>query len=193
MESAKVFIDGENVLKSFRVRDKKIDYRKFLQWLRQKWKIASANFYISLNLNDEEQQDFLRRMISLGYNIKTKEIGTLLMGRKKNMDPEITSDMMELLQSKEANTVILVSGDADFHAPLKKLKEHGFKTVVIGFSDNTSNVIVNLVGRDNFIRLETIIKDIEREEERIWKDEIRQELKNTSKRSSDPNPSRVLN
>lgn len=115
------FIDGQNLHLGTLYDNWKVDLRKFYIYLKDKYKIKHAYYY--LGTIQEDKQDLYDRLQKSGFIIRFKEHTQNLVTEKKgNVDSDIIFEIMkELIENPEDfERVFLVSGDGDY----KKLGGH---------------------------------------------------------------------
>ena len=130
---AKVYIDGANVFYTQKSLGWFIDYKKLKEYLMKQWQIIGTRYYTGVKDNDEKIKSFLRYLDKVGIEPVTKPLKKIKDGSKiifkSNFDVEMTMDM--LLERESYDVCVLLSGDSDFHALVKKLRDFGKKVVVI--------------------------------------------------------------
>lgn len=129
---AKIYIDGANMFYTQIWLGWFIDFKKLKECLERKYEIVGIKYYTGIRLEDEKMASFLRYLDKIGVEPITKPLKQIKEGRKiifkSNFDVEMTMDI--LLERQAYDICILLSGDSDFHALVKKLKDFGKKVVV---------------------------------------------------------------
>jgi len=127
-----LYIDGANVFYSQKALGWSIDYKKTIRFFKLKYDILQAKYYTGVKEGDIKMRSFLRHLDSVGIVPVTKPLKKIKSGKKliykSNFDVEMTMDL--LLDRQSYDQCILFSGDSDFHALVKKLKDFG-KTVIV--------------------------------------------------------------
>lgn len=104
------FIDGQNVNLGVRSQGWQLDWRKFRQYLRNKYRVTSAFLFIGYKPGNETLYTALQQM---GYIVILKPTMELPdKSVKGNADAELVLHCM--IQYKNYNKAIIVSGDGDF-------------------------------------------------------------------------------
>ncbi len=104
------FIDSQNLNLGVRSQGWKLDWRKFRQYLRNKYNVLEAYLFIGYKPGNESLYTNLQKM---GYIIVMKPTMELPGGVVKgNVDAELVLHTM--IQFKNFNKAIIVSGDGDF-------------------------------------------------------------------------------
>jgi len=130
---AKVYIDGANLFYAQKKLGQFFDFKKLKDRWQKKWEILGIKYYTGIKKGDEKMRRFLRYLDKIGFEPVTKplkeiktEDGKIIY--KSNFDVEMTLDI--LLERESYDVCLLVSGDSDFRALVKKLKDFGKKVVV---------------------------------------------------------------
>lgn len=160
---ASVFIDAANVIYSQQTLNWQIDYKKLMDYFKINYKLSNVFFYFGNIKENKNQQKFFNKLKQWGYKIRTKEVkiirqkdGSLL--KKGNLDVELTIDAVNTLQSY--STLILMSGDSDFHALIKFVQQRNKKVVVISSKGHVSKEL--LVASDKYINFNILREFVER-------------------------------
>lgn len=124
----KVFIDGSNIYFAQKKMDKWLDWVKVKRHLTRRYNVVEVRYYAGRRSNDKRVQSFLIKLEKIGFLVVSKLVKKIRneMGReieKANFDVEITGDVLE--SSDELDTVVLFSGDSDFHYLAKLLRKKG--------------------------------------------------------------------
>lgn len=131
-----LFIDGANLYATAKALNFDIDYKKLLQYYREKGHLVRALYYTAL----VEDQDYspIRPLIDWldynGYTMVTKPTKefTDASGRRKikgNMDIELAVDVMEMVD--HLDHVVLFSGDGDFRSLAEAVQRRGKRFSVV--------------------------------------------------------------
>ena len=119
------FIDSQNLNLGVQSRGWKIDFRKFRQYLRNKYKVSKAYLFIGQVAGNELLYAFLQEAgfilifkPTLEYRQEDK-----LRKIKGNVDAELVLHAM--IQYKNYDKVVLVSGDGDFYCLVEYLEQQG--------------------------------------------------------------------
>jgi len=133
-ESVKVtyaFIDSQNLNLGVKSLGWALDFRKFRTLLREKYKVEKAFLFIGHVLGNEKLYTNLREanyilIFKPTLNFK-KGTGHTIKG---NVDAELV--MHTMLQWKNFDQAVIVSGDGDFYCLIEKLEDSGklYKIIV---------------------------------------------------------------
>lgn len=114
------FIDSQNLNLGVRSQGWKLDWRKFRQYLRNKYLVIKAYLFIGQVAGNESLYEFLQECgyilifkPTLEHRIKNKIIV------KGNVDAELVLHTM--IQYKNYDKALIVSGDGDFHCLVEYL------------------------------------------------------------------------
>jgi uncharacterized LabA/DUF88 family protein len=112
------YIDGQNLYMGTTKSDPKwyIDLARFRIYLRDKYKVNKAYYYLGYVNDGEIYQSLYESIQSAGFLLVFREHNSAMMGAKKgNVDSDIIFDAMKRLYKKEAfDKIVLVSGDGDY-------------------------------------------------------------------------------
>ena len=115
------FIDSQNLNLGVRSLGWKLDWRKFRQYLRNKYNVTDAFLFIGYKAGNEALYTNLQRM---GYVVILKPTMELPDKTVKgNVDAELVLHTM--IQYPNYKKAIIVSGDGDFHCLVEYLEEKG--------------------------------------------------------------------
>lgn len=157
-EKTAVFIDGDNILHSFKNSGGELDFEKLHQLLVSRFGHQIQFSYFG----DVKDTVLLHLLIKLDYNVKFPK------NAKNSADTIFGTNAMSL--SKDYDTIVLLSGDSDFVPLLISLKEQGKKVVVISSLDSTSRKMIEY--SDEFIDLrEFLSRSVEHKSETVYSDE----------------------
>ena len=108
------FIDGQNLFLGTKENNWYLDTQRFRTYLKDKYKVQMAYYF--LGYVKEEQQELYTRLQKHGYIVTFREHNPTMMGKKKgNVDTDIVFEIMRtLIEDKDFNKIILVSGDGDY-------------------------------------------------------------------------------
>lgn len=115
------FIDSQNLNLGVRSLGWKLDWRKFRQYLRNKYSVTNAYLFIGYKAGNEALYTNLQQM---GYVVILKPTMELPDKTVKgNVDAELVLHTM--IQYPNYDKAIIVSGDGDFHCLVEYLEEQG--------------------------------------------------------------------
>lgn len=115
------FIDSQNLNMGIKSMGWKLDFRKFRQYLRQKFGVTNAYIFIGYVIGNESMYTKLQ---GYGFTLIFKPTLELPDGTVKgNVDAELVLHSMILFS--EYDKAIIVSGDGDFYCLVEYLEEKG--------------------------------------------------------------------
>ena len=121
MKNSTAHIDASNLKFGIEQSGWKLDYKSFRSWLRDKFGVSRAILFMGLIPNNADLYNHLQ---SIGYNISFKPTITSKEGRTKgNVDGELILAIAKDFYEKNLESVVLVSGDGDYHCVVEFLKE----------------------------------------------------------------------
>ena len=138
-----IFVDVQNIYYTTReAYGRQFNYRKLWQYVSPQGDIVSANAY-AIHRDDEGQLKFQDALRNIGFNIKLKPYIQRRDGSAKgDWDVGIALDALEY--AKDADVVVLASGDGDFDLLVDKLcKDYQVKVEVYGVPKFTSTSLIS--------------------------------------------------
>ena len=138
-----IFVDVQNIYYTTReAYGRQFNYRKLWQYVSPQGDIVSANAY-AIHRDDEGQLKFQDALRNIGFNIKLKPYIQRRDGSAKgDWDVGIALDAIEY--AKDADVVVLASGDGDFDLLVDKLcKDYQVKVEVYGVPKFTSTSLIS--------------------------------------------------
>ncbi len=147
-----VFVDGPNVLR----KDVNLSLREIKENLKTVGLIKICRVY----LNQNAPPKLVEAAINEGYEVVTTP---------SDVDVCMAVDATSAIYNPAVNVIALVTRDTDFHFVLKKAKEMGKATIVVGAKENFSSALRNTA--DEAILLEGMKESREMENKEGKKDE----------------------
>lgn len=130
-EDNSVFIDGQNLHLGTMQNGWRVDHNKLRVYLKDKYHVTEAYYFLGYISNEE--QDLYNNLQKAGFIVVFKEHGSGLLAKKKgNVDTDIVFEMMKnLVDNKDFNKFLLVSGDGDYKKVVDYLiKKNKFKKIL---------------------------------------------------------------
>lgn len=143
MEKIVILVDVQNVYYTSReAYQRNFDYNAFWRLVTENREVVKAVAY-AIDRGDEKQRQFQNILRAIGFEVKLKPFIQRADGTAKgDWDVGITIDALEY--GREADTVVLVSGDGDFSILLDTLSQkYGVNTEVYGVTKLTSASLMN--------------------------------------------------
>ena len=119
-ENNLAFIDGQNLYLETKQDNWSVDLGKLRIYLKDKYSVQEAYYF--LGYLQEENDELYKEIQKAGFIVLFKEHNQYAVTKKKgNVDADIIFEIMKnLVENKEFDQVVLVSGDGDY----KKLVEY---------------------------------------------------------------------
>ena len=152
MEKVNIFVDVQNIYYTTKqIYNSHFDYNAFWKKVTSNREVVKAIAY-GIDRGDEKQKQFQNILRGIGFEIKLKPYIQRSDGSAKgDWDVGITIDVMEY--AKDADVVVLASGDGDFDLLLSKIRnDFGVSAEVYGVADLTARSLINSASK--FIPIE---------------------------------------
>lgn len=151
-----VFIDASNVYFSQKTLKWHIDFVRLLEYLKNETDFWKAFFYTAHDPDHKKQKEFLDFLEIVGYSVRTKKVKFIrdkTSGgfHKGNLDVELTIDAVH--SQGLYKSFLLFSGDSDFEALIKYLKQHGKRCVVFSVK---GHIAIELLKQAKFVDLKKL-------------------------------------
>ena len=132
MPKVAIFVDVQNIYYTTKqVFQRHFNYHAFWQQATHEREVIAA-FAYAINKGDQKQQGFQNILKGIGFTVKLKPYIKRIDGSSKgDWDVGITLDVLDY--TKQADVIILLSGDGDFDLLLNKIR-------------NTSNALTQVYG-----------------------------------------------
>ena len=117
------FIDGQNLFLGTKQSNWAINHKRLRIYLEKKYKVSQAYYF--LGYVSESNHELYSNLQKAGFIVIFKEHTEGLLGKKKgNIDTDLVFEIMKsLVDDKEMEGVVLISGDGDY----KKLVDYLIK------------------------------------------------------------------
>jgi uncharacterized LabA/DUF88 family protein len=162
-ENILIFIDNSNLFHSFQFLNFHCDYNKLKKVIAGNRKIIEANLYTGLMypVRDKDKAWF-HSLYKMGYKVKTRAIKVAPNGKKseKKIDVLMAVDIISSAYEKNADTIIIVSGDSDFVPVVKKLNELRINVEIWSFKKLLSQQLKELIEHGNLCYLDEHLDQI---------------------------------
>jgi uncharacterized LabA/DUF88 family protein len=147
MEKIIILVDVQNIYYTTKQSyNCNFDYNKFWVKAASNRKVIKAIAY-AIERGDEKQRQFQNILRAIGFEVKLKPFIQRVDGSAKgDWDVGITLDAIEY--AKEADVVVLASGDGDFALLVDKIRNHLNAAVeVYGVPKFTSTSLINAASK----------------------------------------------
>lgn len=169
-ERVALFIDGANLYATAKALDFDIDYKRLLNFFREKAHLLRAHYYTAIA--DEQEYSSIRPLVDWldynGYTMVTKPAKEFADGSgrrkiKSNMDIELAVDAMQL--ASNLDHLVIFSGDGDFRGLVAALQAMGKRVSVVSTLQTQPSMVADELRRqaDQFIDLADLEGDISRD------------------------------
>lgn len=185
MERVGLFIDGNNMFYAQHQMGWFFDPKKLLEIIegrnRERY-IMLANWYAGIKMPGDSA-DFYNFLSNVGYRVRTKllkefinydeETGEVTVTHKANLDIELCSDVLALIDQYQI--IVLVSGDGDFTTMVEYALSKGKRVIVMSTQPSISIDLINAASTYVDLRSvrDLIIKD--RDKERLERERLERE------------------
>ncbi len=150
------FIDSQNLNLGVRSQGWKLDWRKFRQYIRNKYNVTKAYLFIGYKPGNENLYTSLKKM---GYLVIMKPTMELPGGIVKgNVDAELVLHTM--IQYKNYDKAIIVSGDGDFFCLVEYLEDQNKLLYVLAPNRNYSRLLRSY--NNYIVRIDVLRNSLER-------------------------------
>ena len=115
------FIDSQNLNLGIKSQGWKLDWRKFRQYLRNKYNVTKAYLFIGQVAGNESLYTYLQEcdyVLIFKPTLFSKKKGSTII--KGNVDAELV--LHSMIQYKNYDKAIIVTGDGDFHCLIEHLE-----------------------------------------------------------------------
>ncbi|MFA4891005.1 MAG: NYN domain-containing protein [Candidatus Gracilibacteria bacterium] len=125
------FIDSQNLNLSVQSAGWKLDFRKFIVFLREKYGVSKSFLFLGYVVGNEEMYAFLQR---IGYVLIFKPTLRCAGGKiKGNCDAELVLHCM--IEKDNFAKAIIVAGDGDYHCLIEYLEDQN-KLFLVGIPNS---------------------------------------------------------
>ena len=151
-----VFIDASNIYFSQKTMGWQVDFARLLGYLKSETDFWKAFFYTAHDPSYKKQRRFLDFLEIIGYTVRNKKIKFIKNKskggfHKGNLDVELTIDAVH--NKGEFSSFLLFSGDSDFEALIKYLKQNGKRCIVFSVKDH---IALELLKQAKFVDIKKL-------------------------------------
>ena len=152
------FIDGQNLYLAIKNLGWNLNYKKFRQYLRDKYKVEIAYLFIGyIPVNSDIYQSLQKDGFILIFK-EALQIGKLIKG---NCDGELI--LQAMIDFESYHKAIIVSGDGDFACLIKHLYQKGKLETVMVPNGKMYSVLIKKTAKEKI----TSISDLKTKLEKI--------------------------
>jgi len=155
-EKIYAFIDASNIIYGCTRAGWKMDFEKFIQYLKSRYKVSRVFYYGGIDPENRKQLKFYELLQRFGYEVRMVPMKRFLDGTKKaDIDSRMTFDIMRYLN--EYDELIVCTGDGDFFWVLEYLfKEKKIPLRLLAHAVSTARELKRLVGPSYFQNIEDL-------------------------------------
>ena len=157
MEKVNIFVDVQNIYYTTKqIYKSHFNYNAFWKRVTSNREVVKAIAY-GIDRGDEKQKQFQNILRGIGFDLKLKPFIQRSDGSAKgDWDVGITIDVMEY--AKDADVVVLASGDGDFDLLMSKIRnDFGVSAEVYGVADLTARSLINAASKFTPIESELLL------------------------------------
>ena len=157
MEKVNIFVDVQNIYYTTKqIYKSHFNYNAFWKRVTSNREVVKAIAY-GIDRGDEKQKQFQNILRGIGFELKLKPFIQRSDGSAKgDWDVGITIDIMEY--AKDADVVVLASGDGDFDLLMSKIRnDFGVSAEVYGVADLTARSLINAASKFTPIESELLL------------------------------------
>jgi len=151
------FIDGQNLNLGIQKSGWKLDFSRFRQYLREKYSVSTAYYFIGYISENQDLYSFLQKA---GYVLIFKPTIPDHDGKiKGNIDADLVLQVM--IDINRFDKAIIVSSDGDFYSLVKYLYKYKKLTCVISPYKETCSSLLKKSAKDKIIFVDNLRKKLE--------------------------------
>ena len=131
------FIDSQNLNLGVRSQGWQLDFRKFRQYLRNKYNVTNVYLFIGYKAGNEALYTSLQQMGYIVILKPTMELPDKTV--KGNVDAELVLHTM--IQYPNYDKAMIISGDGDFHCLVEYLEQQGKLLLILAPNRHYSGLL----------------------------------------------------
>ena len=154
------FIDSQNLNLGVRSQGWKLDFRKFRQYLRNKYNVSKAYLFIGQVAGNESLYAFLQEcdyILIFKPTLERRDHGKVKV--KGNVDAELVLHTM--IQYKNYHKAIIVTGDGDFHCLVEYLAEKDKLLKILAPTKHYSSLLRKFNNKHYIVRIDLLRGSLE--------------------------------
>ncbi|MBU1127215.1 MAG: NYN domain-containing protein [Patescibacteria group bacterium] len=149
------FIDSQNLNLGVRSQGWKLDWRKFRQYLRNKYRVVKAYLFIGQVAGNESLYTFLQEcgyVLIFKPTLERKANSRIII--KGNVDAELVLHTM--IQYENYDKAIIVSGDGDFHCLIEYLDKKDKLLKILAPTKKYSGLLREFNKKNYIVRIDLL-------------------------------------
>ena len=154
------FIDSQNLNLGVRSQGWKLDWRKFRQYLRNKYNVSKAYLFIGQVAGNESLYAFLQEcdyILIFKPTLEHREKNKVII--KGNVDAELV--LHSMIQYKNYDKAVIVSGDGDFHCLIEYLEEKKKLLKILAPTKRYSGLLRRFNSNNYIVRIDLLRGSLE--------------------------------
>ena len=154
------FIDSQNLNLGVRSQGWKLDWRKFRQYLRNKYNVSKAYLFIGQVAGNESLYAFLQEcdyILIFKPTLEHREKNKVII--KGNVDAELV--LHSMIQYKNYDKAVIVSGDGDFHCLIEYLEEKKKLLKILAPTKRYSGLLRRFNNNNYIVRIDLLRGSLE--------------------------------
>jgi len=156
-ENNYAFIDGQNLNLGIQSLGWKLDFSRFRQYLKEKYAVTTAYFFIGYVSGNQDLYSFLQKA---GYILMFKP--TIPDGDgniKGNIDADLV--LQAMIDLENYDKAVIITSDGDFYSLVKYLYKKGKLEYVISPYNETCSSLLKKSAEEKIIFLDNLQKKLE--------------------------------
>lgn len=157
LENNYAFIDGQNLNRGIREQGWILDFKKFKIYLKEKYGVIKAYFFIGYIKENEKIYNFLRKV---GYILIFKPIIT---DHNKQIKGNVDTDLVlkAILEINNYDKAIIVSSDGDFYCLVRHLHKNNKLKYVLSSHINQCSSLLKIEAKEKIIYINRLRNKLE--------------------------------
>jgi uncharacterized LabA/DUF88 family protein len=150
------FIDSQNLNLGVKSQGWSLDWRKFRQYLRNKYNIYKAFLFIGYIKENQKLYDFLK---GSGYDLIFKPTVIKKNETKGNVDAELVLHTM--IEFNNYDKALIVSGDGDFYCLVEYLEKKKKLLKILAPTNHYSSLLRKFNNKNYIVRIDLLRSSLE--------------------------------
>ena len=154
------FIDSQNLNLGVRSQGWRLDWRKFRQYLRNKYRVSKTYLFIGQVVGNESLYASLQAadyILIFKPTLENHRKGKTKI--KGNVDAELV--LHSMIQYKNYDKAVIVSGDGDFHCLVEYLEGKGKLLKILAPTNRYSSLLRKFNRQNLIIRIDLLRNSLE--------------------------------
>ncbi len=154
------FIDSQNLNLGVRSQGWKLDWRKFRQYLRNKYNVNKAYLFIGQVAGNEALYAFLQES---GYILIFKPTLERRQQNKVKIKGNVDAELVlhSMIQYKNYDKAVIVTGDGDFHCLVEYLEEKRKLLKILAPTNHYSSLLRKFNNKNYIVRIDLLRGSLE--------------------------------